>query len=273
VRERLSPLGRAVGSDVLLHADEVSASYGSQRQRLVLDRVSLSVSDGECLAIVGESGSGKTTLARCIAGLHRPQSGAVVLNGERLAASIQARSADERRAIQLIYQNPDRSLNPRRSVGDQIGRPLRLFGIARGRDVNREVAHLIERVRLPATIAARFPTELSGGEKQRVAIARALAARPALLLCDEVTSALDVSVQAAVLDLLAELRRDQRLSMIYISHDLAVVATIADRIIVLHNGELCEEGPAPEVIARPHDDYTRMLIAASPELPATAGSD
>jgi peptide/nickel transport system ATP-binding protein len=248
--------------------DAVSAWYGSGLGvPLALQEVSCAIRQGECLAVVGESGSGKSTLARCIAGLHHRYQGRISLRGKALDRDVRARPEAEKRAIQLIYQNPDRSLNPRRIVSDQIGRPLTLFGLASGRAAERAVAELLDRVRLPQSAGLRYPTELSGGEKQRVAVARALAAQPALLLCDEITSSLDVSVQAAVLELLEDLRRDRSLSLLYISHDLGVVATVADRILVLQNGVLREEGAAAEIIHAPRDDYTRALIAASPELP------
>jgi peptide/nickel transport system ATP-binding protein len=257
---------RAESTGSLLEVGGLSAHYNGGEVPAVRN-VMLTVRDGECVAVVGESGSGKTTLARCIAGLHPSYQGTLTLGDKRLAPDVRERSSDERRSIQLVYQNPDRSLNPRRSVGDQIARPLYLFALMSGKHVNREVARLLERVRLPVSTATRFPAELSGGEKQRVAIARALAARPLLLLCDEITSSLDVSVQAAVLELLAELRREQALSMLYISHDLGVVATIADRIVVMREGALCEEGVAAQVISFPRAAYTQQLIAASPEVP------
>lgn len=266
-----SEVRRANGRETFLAVDALSAGYGrGESFNPALVDVSFSVSDGECLAVVGESGSGKTTLARCIGGSHLAYEGSILLGDRRLAPDARRRTPEERRLVQLIYQNPDRSLNPRRTVGDQIARPLVLFRLARGKDVNREVGRLLERVRLPLTASTKYPPELSGGEKQRVAIARALAAQPRLLLCDEVTSSLDVSVQAAVLELLAELRVERGLSMLYISHDLGVVATIADRVLVLKNGVLREEGTTNEVIAQPKDEYTRELIAASPELPAAS---
>ena len=239
---------------------------------LAVDGVSCAIREGECLAVVGESGSGKSTLARCIAGLHRTYEGRIQLSGRPLHPDVRSRPEADMRAVQLVYQNPDRSLNPRRTVADQIGRPLRLFGLAAGREVDRAVAELLDRVRLPQAAAAHFPTELSGGEKQRVAVARALAAQPVLLLCDEITSSLDVSVQAAVLELLDDLRRDRALSLLYISHDLGVVANVADRILVLQQGVVREEGVAGDIIGAPKDNYTRELIAASPELPVRARS-
>jgi peptide/nickel transport system ATP-binding protein len=229
--------------------------------------LSLSISPGSCLALVGESGSGKTTAARCIAGLHRPAGGSVSLDGNALAPHARDRSRNERRRIQLIFQNPFESLNPRHRVGQAIIRPARVLrGLDRAQE-QRELADLLEQVRLPSRTASRFPAELSGGERQRVAIARALAAAPAVLVCDEVTSALDVSVQAAVLDLLDDLRRRLGLAILFITHDLGVVAAIADDVIVLERGEVRERGPVDRVLVHPADDYTRTLIEAAPRLP------
>jgi peptide/nickel transport system ATP-binding protein len=222
---------------------------------------------GSCLALVGESGSGKTTAARCIAGLHRPAGGSIRLGGTQLAAHARDRSREDRRRIQLIFQDPFESLNPRHRVGQAIMRPARILrGLDRAQ-AERELAVLLEQVRLPSRTTTRFPAELSGGERQRVAIARALAADPVVLVCDEVTSALDVSVQAAVLDLLDDLRRRLGLAILFITHDLGVVAAIADEVVVLEHGEVRERGPAGRVLATPDDDYTRALIAAVPRLP------
>ena len=179
---------------------------------------------GRCVAIVGESGSGKTTIARCVAGLHRPAEGRILLDGAVLAAEAKAARPDARRRIQIVFQNPYDSLNPRHKVRDSVARPARVLRNLSGAQAAAEVAELLELVRLPARLAGRYPGELSGGERQRVAIARALAAKPDLVICDEITSALDVSVQAAVLDLLASLRAELDLALLFISHDLGVVA-------------------------------------------------
>src|SRR5581483_4389653 len=210
--------------------ERLDAGYGrGDRFRKALEEVSLSVARGECLAIVGESGSGKTTLGRCIAGLHRPAAGSIGLGGVPLAATAAERTREQRRAIQIVFQNPDRSLNPTRTVAQAISRPLRLFGFAEDGRERSTIADLLERARLPRSMLDRYPRELSGGEKQRVAIARALAARPSLIVCDEITSALDVSIQAAIVDLLGELRRDG-LSLLFITHNLALVRSVADRV-------------------------------------------
>jgi len=264
-------------ADVFVDVVGLTRTY--QRRRMfgtpgpaveALKGVDLSIVRGSTLGLAGRSGCGKSTLARCIAGLHPTHAGTIALEGSPLARDVRERTREQRRQVQLVYQNPDRSLNPRRTVGDQIARPFRLFGAVEAAPSGPAVALLLEQVRLPRAAAVRYPGELSGGEKQRVAIARALGARPSLLLCDEITSSLDVSVQAAVLELLEELRAERGLSLLYISHDLAVVSTVADRIVVLHEGRVREEGTARSVIEAPEDAYTRALIAASPELPSYA---
>jgi peptide/nickel transport system ATP-binding protein len=172
-----------------------------------------------------------------------------------------------RRRIQIVFQNPFESLNPRHHVGDSIARPLHVLrGLSR-HEAETEVGALLERVRLPKRIAKRFPIELSGGERQRVAIARALAPGPDLLICDEVTSALDVSVQAAVLELLQDLQRELRLSMLFITHNLGVVACVADSVLVMDRGELCETGAVSRVLEHPAHEYTRRLLDAAPTMP------
>jgi peptide/nickel transport system ATP-binding protein len=234
---------------------------------LAASDVSFSMGPGRSLALVGQSGSGKTTIARCIAGLHVPSGGQVSWRGAVIPAKARDRSRAVRRDIQIVFQNPYESLNPRRVIGAQVARPARqLRGLDRA-DAQREVASLLERVRLPARVAARYPGELSGGERQRVAIARALAAAPKLLICDEVTSALDVSVQAAVIELLMELRAELGLSLLFISHDLGVVASVADEALVLEKGQVKEYGPVASLLRDPRADYTRELLAAAPTLP------
>jgi peptide/nickel transport system ATP-binding protein len=177
-----------------------------------------------------------------------------------------ARALDVRRRIQIVFQNPYQSLNPRQRVHSSIERPLRILRRLSREAARQEVDELLQRVRLPARLAERFPGELSGGERQRVAIARALAAKPDLLVCDEVTSALDVSVQAAVLELLQELRADLHLSMLFITHNLGVVACIADSVLVMDKGSVCETGPVDGVLNAPANDYTRRLLSAAPSL-------
>ena len=263
------PVPPAVRRDAsLLEVEGLRAEYGGRLDPVVAVRdVSFDVARSECVALVGESGSGKSTIARCVAGLHAPSAGRVLLEGEALAARAAKRPRDARRRIQIVFQNPNDSLNPRHRVADAIARPARILRDLSARDARAEVARLLERVRLPARLGERYPTELSGGERQRVAIARALAAAPDLIVCDEITSALDVSVQAAVLELLAELRTELRLALLFITHDLGVVASVADRVLVLEHGAVCDTGPVDAILRRPEHDYTRALVAAAPRLP------
>ena len=255
----------------LLEVDGLQVEYRTGRTRkAAVQGVSFAIEAGRCVALVGESGSGKTTIGRCIAGLHAPTAGRILFDGHELAGLARGRALHQRRRIQIVFQNPFESLNPRHRVGASIERPLRVLRRLSRADAEREVGTLLERVRLPARVAGRFPVELSGGERQRVAIARALAAQPDLLICDEVTSALDVSVQAAVLELLSELQRDLRLSMLFITHNLGVVACISDSVLVMDRGSLCEAGAVGEVLSAPTDDYTRRLLGAAPSLPDRA---
>ena len=253
---------RADRADAVVRVAGLNAHYGTTE---VVHDVTLAVAHRECLALVGESGSGKTTVSRCIAGLHDGWDGAVTLNGAPLARSARRRSSAMKRDIQYIFQNPYGSLNPRRSVGQSVARPLALLGQGR-RDVRRQVAGMLDRVSLPAQYAAKYPDELSGGERQRVAIARALICRPKVLLCDEVTSALDVSVQAAILTLLRELQEDLGLSILFVTHNLPLVRSIAQRVAVMQDGRIVEAGSVEQVLERPEHDYTKRLLADAPRL-------
>jgi peptide/nickel transport system ATP-binding protein len=266
---RMSP--PAGESAPLLEVASLEARYRSARTaRPAVVDVSFAIESGRCVALVGESGSGKTTVGRCIAGLHTPSSGSIVFGGAPLAGRAASRPLAVRRQIQIVFQNPFESLNPRHQVKRSIARPLRVLrGLSR-RDADQRVGDLLEHVRLPKRIAERFPVELSGGERQRVAIARALAAEPELLICDEVTSALDVSVQAAVLELLQELQRELGLSMLFITHNLGVVACVADSVLVMDQGSLCESGTVARVLESPRHEYTRRLLSAAPTLVAAA---
>ena len=246
-----------------LRLDSLVASYGRTE---IVHSVSFTLAAHECMALVGESGSGKTTIARSIAGLHRNWTGKISLGDEPLNPSARRRSTDTRRRIQYIFQNPYGSLNPRRTVGQIIEQPLRVFGVASGREASQRVAEMLERVSLTASYAQRYPDQLSGGERQRVAIARALVSDPAVLVCDEVTSALDVSVQAAIVELLGNLQRDLGLSMLFITHNLPLVRSIAQRVAVLHNGEITEIGDVAQVLGTPAQPYTRQLISDTPSL-------
>jgi len=199
----------------------------------VVHDVSFTIDTQETLALVGESGSGKTTIARAVAGLLVPSRGWVRFEGQHVTTSVEKRSKDLHRQIQFVFQNPDASLNPRRRISYSLGRPLEFFFGLSGQAKKRRVEQLLDDVHLDASYANRFPTQLSGGERQRVAIARALAAQPKLVLCDEIVSALDVSVQASILDLLEELQEERGVAYLFIAHDLAVVRWLAHRVGVL----------------------------------------
>jgi peptide/nickel transport system ATP-binding protein len=220
---------------------------------------------------VGESGSGKTTLARCVSGLHKDYTGEVRLGDDVLPAAARKRSREARKEIQYVFQNPYASLNPRRTVGQTLARQLALFHPGERGDASQRVSDCLERVALSSAAANRFPDELSGGERQRVAIARALAAEPRLLVCDEVTSALDVSVQAAIIELLGRLREEMGLSLLFITHDLALIRTIADRVVVMTDGRIVEQGPTERIFSAPEADYTRKLLANTPSIEVALG--
>jgi peptide/nickel transport system ATP-binding protein len=265
----LPPPVRRVGATgtPVLEVRNLSASYpGIQGPVAVCRDLSFQIRTGTTLAVVGESGSGKTTLARCIVGLHPPSAGELLFDGQLMLPTAGQRSPEERRRLQMVFQNPYASLNPAHSVGDSVVRAaVVLRGLGRAEAAER-ARTMLERVRLSARAFERFPSELSGGERQRVAIARALIAEPELLICDEITSALDVSVQAAVIELLESLRSELGLSLLFISHDLSVVATVADFVVVLESGHIREFGDVSEVLNNPADDYTRRLIEAIPRL-------
>ncbi len=256
IRELQQPRGDAPGA--VLATRQLSAFYGPKQ---VLHDVSLEVSEHECLAVVGESGSGKSTLARCLVGLHSAYSGEVTFRGAPLPAGIQHRDDDAARAIQFIFQNPHSSLNPRRTVGQIMSRPMRQFSpLPRGQQ-DEAIASALRDVALePSAYLGKYSQELSGGEAQRVAIARALAADPALLICDEITSSLDASVQAVVVEMLRGLQRSRGLAVIFITHNLALVRSIATAVLVLQDGAVVERGAVSEVVGRPAAGYTAQLI-------------
>ncbi|MET7336875.1 ABC transporter ATP-binding protein [Nonomuraea sp. NPDC005650] len=237
----------------------LSRSYGPRR---VVDDVSFTLCEGETLGVVGESGSGKTTLARIALGLLEPDAGRVTLHGREWSRVPERRRRPLRRRIQLISQNPLDSFDPRHTVGRLVAEPLDLPGAER----RARVLDLLERVGLPPGVAGRHPRELSGGQRQRVAIARALGPRPDVLVCDEPVSALDVSIQAQVLDLLADIQAEYGTAMLFISHDLGVVHHVSDRVLVMKDGRVVEEGEVTEVFTRPRHPYTRELVAAVPRL-------
>ncbi|MGP4046051.1 dipeptide ABC transporter ATP-binding protein [Streptomyces sp. 2A115] len=241
-------------------ARDITIDYGSSR---AVDGVSFDVRRGEVVALVGESGSGKSTLAWTLAGLRTPSGGTMTHESGDLARPAGKRPLSLRRRVQLVFQNADTSLNPRRTVGDAVRRPLRFFGTAGSRtEAAARARELISDVRLDPALAERLPAQLSGGQRQRIGIARALAGEPDVLIADEITTALDVSVQADVLRLLDDLRRERELACLFISHDLAVVRGIADRVVVLRHGVVVEEGPTDSVFSDPGHPYTRQLMAA-----------
>lgn len=268
VSERRESLGAVSGAHhrtgkALLSVENVNASYG---QTPVLHDVSLTLKRGETLAVVGESGSGKSTLARLVSGLLPPRAGTVAFDGTPLPPRFRDRSPAQLRRIQLVYQLPDVALNPRQSVGEAIGRPLALFRGLRGKALADEVARLLEQIGLPADFAARLPSALSGGQKQRVCIARALAAEPELMICDEVTSALDPLVAEEILRLLRKLQDELGMTYLFITHDLSVVQRLADRVMVMQKGRVVETGETAALFADPQDPYTRRLLDAVPQL-------
>ncbi len=248
----------------LLEVRNLTVAYRSGPP--VLQGVSLAVPRGRTVALVGESGSGKSTLARTIAGLLPPSAGSIVFDGQPLPPRLQRRDADLLRRIQMIYQSPDTALNPRRRVRDMLGRPLRRHRGLRGAAVQRRSLELLDMVELERGLIDRFPGELSGGQKQRLGIARALALEPELIICDEVTSALDQLVAEGILKLLLRLQRELQVSYLYITHDLATVKAVADWIVVLQQGRIVQQGPKSQVLTPPHHPYTELLLSSVPEM-------
>jgi len=266
-----APLAAGAGEPPLLEVEGLAAGYGAAGSDglpvvTVLNDVGFTLRPGINLGVIGESGCGKSTLARVIAGLLLPAGGTVKFRGEPLAGSAAERTKEQLRSIQIVFQMADTALNPTRTVGQILGRPLTFYHDVKGAERTRRVRRLLDLVQLPAHIADRYPGELSGGQKQRVNLARALAAEPALILCDEVTSALDTVVAAAILDLLAELRRELKLSYVFISHDLSTVRTICDDVMVLYAGRKVEAGSRAAMRSAPLHPYSDLLVSSIPEL-------
>ena len=250
------------GQQALVTVNGVDAWYGT---RQILHGVDMTLRPHECLALVGESGSGKTTLARCIAGLHPFKvQGEISFMGAPLPRSARKRPTADRRAIQYIYQNPYLSLHPRKTIAQIITQPLTAFFDMETDQREERMVELLELVSLDPSVLGRYVVELSGGERQRVAIARALAAEPTVLVCDEVTSWLDVSVQATMVELLVKLQSEIGLSMLFVTHNLALIRSIAYDVAVMHEGRIVEYGPVADVLAEPREDYTKRLLADTP---------
>ena len=264
------PVRAAADDKAALTVSGVTAGYGKvvdgSPQIPTLHGVDLKVDRGEIVAVIGESGSGKTTLARVIAGLHAPASGRVALGGEALAGLDAQRTPAQRRRIQLAVQMADTALNPKHRLRRILGRVLYFFHGLKGHAAEARMRALLAMVSLPEHYLDRYPTEISGGEKQRVNLARALAAEPELLICDEITSALDTIVAAQIVALVKRLRDEFGLTIVFISHDLATVASIADRVAVMRHGRIVEAGASGAVLSEPADPYTRLLVASVPEL-------
>jgi len=284
-----SPVLEVQGMDLTYGSPGLPLPFLRRDPKPVVHDVSFSVGMEETFALVGESGSGKTTVARAVAGLLVPTRGHILFEGRDISVPVRQRNRLLLRRIQFVFQNPDASLNPRRTVGYSLGRPLDFFGpdeprskverpvghsIGRqvefffgvsGKEKRQRVEELLDDVHLDGSYINRLPTQLSGGERQRVAIARALAADPKLILCDEVVSALDVSVQASILDLLQELQKKRQITYLFIAHDLAVVRWLAHRVGVLYLGHMLEIGTSEEVFALPWQPYTEMLLQSVPE--------
>ena len=258
-------LGAPVRSKTVLSLRDVSAGY---QGHTVVHNVTLELHQGECLALVGESGSGKTTVSRSIGGLHREWTGEMQLHDNVLAKHSRGRTENQRLKMQYVFQNPYSSLNPRRTVGESILRPLLMTGGDRSKG-ERRVGELLTRVALTPAYANQYPNQLSGGERQRVAIARALVCDPDVLICDEITSALDVLVQAAIVELLGELRRELGLSMLFVTHNLPLVRSIADTVAVMNQGAIVEFGATESVIGDPQQEYTQRLIHDTPSIEAS----
>ena len=258
--------GEGRAPEPLLRVSGVTAGYGRSAEHLALRDVSLEAFASRTLGIIGESGSGKTTLGRVIAGLTPARAGEVHFRGRRLGGSVGERSREQLRAIQFAFQMADVALNPRHRVGKILGRPLSFYFGVDEAQAQRRVGELLALVELPASYASRFPRQLSGGERQRVNLARALAAEPKLIVCDEITSALDTVVAQAILDLLRDLQERLEVGYLFISHDISTVARVADTIAVMHNGEVVEHGSTGEVLAPPWHPYTELLLKSVPDM-------
>jgi peptide/nickel transport system ATP-binding protein len=265
VRSLREEKGASKKEDTVLEVSTVSARY-PRAEEVVLSDISVRVQKGKTVAVVGESGSGKSTLARVITGLLPPFQGDVRFCGEVLSPALANRGREQLQSIQMIYQMPDVALNPRQKIAEIIGRPLEFYLGLKGGEKDVAIKRLLEQIELPADYMDRYPAQLSGGEKQRICIARALAAEPDLIICDEVTSALDQLVAEGILELLQNLQNQLGVSYLFITHDLATVKAIADSIVVMYQGRVVEQGPKAEILSPPHEAYTELLLSSVPEM-------
>jgi len=257
---------RGAEETTVISVRDVTAFY---QRKEILHGITTTLSERRCLSLVGESGSGKTTLARCIAGLHPHKIGGdIEFDGKALARDARDRPRATRQAIQYIFQSPYSSLNPRKTIGQILSQPLRVFFDLSRDEMEGRMEKVLEQVALDSSLLSRYPDQLSGGERQRVAIARGLAAEPTVLICDEVTSWLDVSVQAAIIELLAGLQREMGLSMLFVTHNLALVRSISQEVAVMNEGRIVEYGGVDAVLEDPQADYTKKLLSDTPTIPA-----
>ncbi len=261
---KIQKVEAAEGAKPILEVRNITAAYANGLT--VLKEVSLAVAPGHTLAIVGESGSGKSTLARVVTGLLPPSDGEIVFEGKTLPRALKDRSKEQLRILQMIYQMPDTAMNPRQTVESIIARPLQFYFGMHGAERKRRTVELLDQIEMGAKFLDRYPAELSGGQKQRVCIARALAAQPKLVICDEVTSALDPLVADEILKLLLRLQAETHVAYLFITHDLATVRAIADSIAVMFKGELVRYGGKTKVLSPPFDDYTDLLLSSVPEM-------
>ena len=250
--------------DIVLSIKNIDAAYNGSLK--VLHNVNIRIPRGRTVAVVGESGSGKSTTARVITGLLPPMAGSVEFNGEALPAELKDRNKDQLQRIQMIYQSADTAMNPRQTIAEIIGRPLEFYHGLSGLQKQERVLELLKMIELDESFYDRLPSELSGGQKQRVCIARALAADPEIIICDEVTSALDQIVQEGILKLLLNLQKDYNITYLFITHDIAVVNAISDEIVVMYQGAVIEQGLKSEIMSPPHPEYTQLLLKSVPEM-------
>ncbi|WP_349295118.1 ABC transporter ATP-binding protein (plasmid) [Thioclava sp. 'Guangxiensis'] len=254
----------------ILEVRDLCAGYGTLRDGVpaakILKNVNFTLDRGRNLGVIGESGSGKSTLARAVAGILPPYRGYTLVDGQEMPGDLAKRSKEQLRRAQIVFQLADTALNPAQSIGNILGRPLTFYHGLRGAAREKRVIELLDMVRLPAALRHRLPGELSGGQKQRINLARALAAEPELILCDEITSALDTVVAAAIIELLKELQRELELSYMFISHDLSTVEAICDEVLVMYKGEVVEALPAAKMSAEATHPYSRLLISSVPQL-------